>query len=133
MGDERVDQGAVGVARRRVDDQPGGLVHHDQMLVLIGDRERDGLRLGRLVRRRRDDERHRLARFDPVSGLRYRLVRDRNPAGLDQGPEPRAGERRHVVRQKPVEPRAVVRPGDGEAAVRRCVRFCGGAHIRYGP
>ena len=35
MADQRVDQRAIRVARRRMDDEPGWLVDHDQMLVLV--------------------------------------------------------------------------------------------------
>jgi hypothetical protein len=35
MMQQRIDQRAVQIARR-MDDQPGGLVDHDQMLVFIG-------------------------------------------------------------------------------------------------
>ena len=129
MGNERVDQRAVRVARRRMDDEAGGLVHDDQVVVFIGDRERDVLAAGCLVQRRRDVERDRLARFDPVCGLRYRLARNRDPARLDQGLEPRAGERRDGLRQKPVESRAIILPGDVEPVA----RFGDGAHKRYGP
>ena len=38
MVEQRVDQRAVEIARRRMHDQPGRLVDDDQMLVLIGDR-----------------------------------------------------------------------------------------------
>ena len=51
MVEQGVDQRAVEIARRRVDDEPGGLVDHDQMLVLVDDGERDVLRL--VMRRRR--------------------------------------------------------------------------------
>ena len=45
-----IDQRAVEVARGRVDDQSGRLVEHDEVAVLVQDRQRDGLR-----RRRRGD------------------------------------------------------------------------------
>ena len=55
MADQRIDQGAIGMARRRMDDEPGRLVDHDQMLVLVDDikrhvlaEERRFLRLRRL-------------------------------------------------------------------------------------
>ncbi len=48
MRDQRVDQGAVGIARGRVNNQAGGLVDDDQMCILKADIERD-----RLGRRRR--------------------------------------------------------------------------------
>ena len=49
MGDQRVDQRAVGIARRRMDDEPGRLVDDDEVLVLVDDVERDILAL-RLAR-----------------------------------------------------------------------------------
>ena len=50
MMEQRVDQRPVAVAGGGMDDQPGGLVDHQQMLVLEDDRQRDVLRLvmGRL-------------------------------------------------------------------------------------
>ena len=50
MVEQRVDQRPVEIARGGMDDQPGGLVDDDQMLVLERDDERDILRL--VVRRR---------------------------------------------------------------------------------
>ena len=44
MGDQRVDEGAVGIARGRMDDQAGGLVDDDQMCILETDIERHRLR-----------------------------------------------------------------------------------------
>ncbi len=44
MVEEGVDQGAVEIARRRVDDHPGRLVDHDQMRVLEHDVKSDVLR-----------------------------------------------------------------------------------------
>ena len=54
MVEQGVDQGAVEIARRRVDDHPGRLVDDQQMLVLEDDLERDVLRLVMRRRRRRD-------------------------------------------------------------------------------
>jgi len=51
MGDQGVDQGAVGVARCRVDDQSGGLVDDDQVVVFVEDRQGNILAFG--YRRRR--------------------------------------------------------------------------------
>ena len=62
MGDERVDERAARMPRRRMHDEPGRLVDHDEVVVLVDDRERDRLRL-RLGRRgRRHDERDARAR-----------------------------------------------------------------------
>src|SRR5579864_248188 len=43
MGDKRIDQGAVGIARRRMDHQPGGLVDDDEMCILKTNAEGDRL------------------------------------------------------------------------------------------
>ena len=44
MSEQRVDQGAVGIARRRVDHHAGRLVDDDQVCILEADIERDRLR-----------------------------------------------------------------------------------------
>ena len=49
MVEQRVDQGAVEIARGGMDDHAGGLVDDDQMIVLEDDVERDVLR--RVVQR----------------------------------------------------------------------------------
>ena len=54
MADQRVDQRALGMAGRRMDDETGRFVDHDQVLVLEHDRERHVLALERrLLGRRR--------------------------------------------------------------------------------
>ncbi len=45
MGDERIDEGLVGVAGARMDDEAGRLVDDDERVVLIDDVERDRLAL----------------------------------------------------------------------------------------
>ena len=49
MVEQGIDQCPVGIACRRMDDQAGGFVHDQQMLILEDDRQRDVLR--RVVRR----------------------------------------------------------------------------------
>ena len=44
MADEGVDEGALAVAGRRMDDEAGGLDDHDEMRVLEDDVERQSLR-----------------------------------------------------------------------------------------
>ena len=68
MVEQRVDQRAVEIARGGMDDQPGGLVDHDQMLVLEHDDERDILRF--VVRGRRVGHRDREQRRPPRALLR---------------------------------------------------------------
>src|SRR5271169_4445058 len=43
MGDQRIDEGAVGVSRRGMNDEAGGLVDDDQMCILKTNIERDRL------------------------------------------------------------------------------------------
>ena len=50
--DQGVDQGPVRVAGRRMHDQPGRLVDHDQGFILVGDGQRDILSLRHRVDRR---------------------------------------------------------------------------------
>ena len=49
MVEQGIDQCPVEIACRRMDDQAGGFVHDQQMLILEDDRQRDVLR--RVVRR----------------------------------------------------------------------------------
>ena len=63
-GHQRVDQGVIPVARRRVDDQPGRLVDHGEMLVLEYHDQGDGMG-GNNPRRLVVDERH-FNRFGPA-------------------------------------------------------------------
>ena len=69
---QRVDQRAARMARRRMDDHPRGLVDHDEVVVLVEDRQRQ--RFG-LRRRRR-----------PAPGRRGRSPGRSSPAG---SPSPR--------------------------------------------
>src|SRR3546814_8132227 len=62
MVEQRVDQRAVEITRGGMDDQPRGLVDHDQMLVLEHHVERDRLRLVMRGRRLGHVDRETLAR-----------------------------------------------------------------------
>ena len=66
MGDQGVDKGAVGITGRRVDDEPGGLVDHDDLIVLMQDAEGNRLPLRGRVERRWHDQVDRLPRFDAI-------------------------------------------------------------------
>ena len=46
MGDERIDQGSGFMSGGRMHHKTSGFVDHDEVLVLIDDRQRDGLGLG---------------------------------------------------------------------------------------
>ena len=109
MVEQRIDHRPVAIARGGVDDEPGGLVDDEQMLVLIDDAELDLLRLvvrglgggdgegEGLVALHLD---RRVAHREPVgAGQR---------AGLGQHLEPFARQRRHAVGKRAVEPPAAV-------------------------
>ena len=74
MGDQRVDQRAVGIARRRMHDEPRRLVDDDEVLVLVDDVERNILALRLGGRGGGHVDRVGLARFDPVVGVSYRFA-----------------------------------------------------------
>ena len=136
MVEQGVDQRPVAIARGRVDDQPGGLVDDQQMLVLEDDAERDVLRL---VVRRLGPGTARVKASSPltlVAGSRTALPSARVSApALDQHLQPLARQRRHARRQ--ARGRAASRRGSASSAIsnkecppaiddnmgRRCARF----------
>ena len=69
VGEQRRGECPARVACARMDDEPGGLVEDEHLLVLVHDRERRGLGRERLRRRRRDLDLDQLARPEPVRGL----------------------------------------------------------------
>src|SRR5260221_7285042 len=75
MREEGVDQGAVGVSRRRVDDEPGRLVDDQEMRVLVADIEAHRLRQRAVGGRGGDGDHEGLPRFYPHGGGRYRRAR----------------------------------------------------------
>ena len=109
MGDQGIDQGAVGIAGRRMHHQPRRLVDDDQVLVLVDHVERNILALRAWpARRAARCTLIGLARFDPVVGVFYRLrVAQRHRARFQQLLKARAGE----IGQS-------ARPGNGPAASR---------------
>src|ERR1700722_3843877 len=118
MADQRVDQRARRVARRRMDDEPGRLVDHDQMIVLVDHGKFDVLaQKGRVLRHGRleDDAR---ARSEARRRIARNLFVDSHLARLDQRLEPGARERnascRRRLAQEPVEPLAGVLIADVE-------------------
>ena len=111
MGDERVDERAARMPRRRMHDEPCRLVDHDEVVVLVDDRERDRLRLRLGRRRRRHDERD--AR--PGARLERRIAHDSIIDGdapvADQRLQAAAREVGKGARQDAVKPvgRAILR------------------------
>ena len=114
MREQRVDQGAVGVSRRRMDDEAGGLVDDDQMCILKADIERQRLRGGCWVLRLGEEYDEILARPDPQRRIARRRSVVGDPPLLDQPLEPGARQCRQMQRQHPVEahPRLVRRGAD---------------------
>ena len=124
MGDERVDQCAAVMAGGRMDDEPGRLVDHDELLVLMDDAERDRLAL-RLGRRRSRDFEHDLgARLHPRRGLADHRAGDPDPPVAHQRLQAAARQVAEGARQHPVEP-----VGGGDAVDLKQARL-GFAHGR---
>lgn len=90
VGDQRIDERAVGVAGGGVHDEARRLVDDDEVVVLVGDRERDrlALRLGRLRRRQLHSE--YLGWFDPQARVTYGSSRSPYMPGPDQSLDARA-------------------------------------------
>ena len=91
MGDQGIDQGAVGIARRGMHHQPRRLVDHDQVLVLVNHVERNILAARRGGNRVGDGDVVGLAPFDPVVGVFYRRPAACHRALVDQGPAAASG------------------------------------------
>ena len=106
MVQQRVDQRPVEIARGRMDDQPGGLVDDQQMLVLEHDGQRDVLRF--VVRRLRLGHRDAQAFVAADLGRRvaHRLAVRLDRAAADQRLQPLARQGRHGIGERTVEPPA---------------------------
>ncbi len=113
MGDERVDERAGPIARRRMDDEAARLVDDDDVVVLVdnGEGNRFGLGLGRFGGRERD--RDFIARIDAVGGIADRAAADRDVPGLNEGFEARTRQLGDAGGQGTVEPRAGLIRRDG--------------------
>ena len=102
---QRIHQRAVGVARAGMNHQPGGLVHHQQMRILVDDRDVQCLGLPALgVARLGDLELHALAAGDPVPRPAGTAIHLRK-ATANPFRKPRAGVFRKHGRQRLIEPR----------------------------
>ena len=87
--------------------QPRGLVHHDQVLVLERDRERDVLRFVMRLGGQGHGHREHLARRRALRRIAHRQTVARHLPRIDQHLQPLARQRRRGVRQRPVEPPAI--------------------------
>ncbi len=126
MGDQRVDQRAVGIAGRRMHDEAGRLVDDDEVGVLIDDGKRDVLAERRGGQRRRHRDGVGLARFDPEIAVSYRLARVRHGAGREQLLKTRTADIAERCGEEAVQPPSRLIRRDHRAA-----RFFGGFRVRH--
>ena len=80
---QRIDERPAPVARRRMDDHPGRLIHHQQRVVFIDDADRDILAGNDPLFDFRDLDPNNFAHFRPVTGLLAAAV-DQNVSVGDQ-------------------------------------------------
>ncbi len=97
-----VDQGAGGVAGARVDHQPGRLVDHEDVLVLVQHRQRDVLRLGVGLGLQRRIQGGQLAAAHRVAAAHRGAVEQDRP-GLDPFAQAGTGELGEQLGQHGVE------------------------------
>jgi hypothetical protein len=103
MVDQRVYECTVWVSRRRVDNQPRGLIDDDQMCILKSDIQRDRLRYRRRIRLIRKDYDEILAAAYPRRWIAHRPPFARDIAGMDQAFEPSARQRREMERKHAIK------------------------------
>jgi len=103
MAEEGVDEGAGRVSRRRVDNQPCGLVDHDQMCILKADIERHRLPSRRWIFILGENYDEILAAADPQRRVPQRRPFARDAAGFDQPFEPRPRQRRQTDGKRTIE------------------------------
>jgi hypothetical protein len=103
MADQRVYECAVRISRRRVDNQPRGLIDDDKMCILKADIQRDRLRYRRRICKIREDHDEILAAAYPRRWIAQRAAFARNKAGMDQAFEPRARQRRELERKHAIK------------------------------
>jgi len=111
---QRVHQRAAGMARRRVDDQPRGLVDDQKRRVLMENLQRDRFGLhprGLHLRKAQDDL---IPRLHLASG-RNRPAVDQNAPLADRPPDLRAGETDLPAGQKEIQAETVLLRSDREA------------------
>ena len=114
MREQCVDERAVGIAGGRVDNEPGRLVEHQKLIVLIDDVQCHRLRLGPVGDGRRQIDDEALAPFDPHRGVVYRFAIQAHLTGFDQLLEPAAREGGEMSRQDAIEPLARFGLRDGD-------------------
>ncbi len=102
MAQQRVDQRAAVMSRRRMHHQARRLIDHDHVVVFIHDRE--GNRFGDKLRRRGRRHAHddHIARPDLVTGLADRSI-ERDEAVVDEALHGGARQISQAGRHKPIE------------------------------
>ena len=94
MRDERIDQRAALMPRRRMHDEARGLVHHEKMRILEDDVERNVLALRRGGLGLGQRQRHSVACGKFCAGVARRMAVQRRGAGLEQRLHARARDMR---------------------------------------
>ena len=112
--EQGVNQGAVRVARGRVDHQPSRLVHHNYVLVLIHHIQGDVLGQGLGWLRVRQLRLHQLPALQ-AAALGGGPSRHRHPAGFDEPRRGGAGQLRDAAGQEAVQPGPPVLTGRRQA------------------
>ena len=113
VADQPVDERSRRVARRRVHDDPRRLVDHEQVLVLVGDPQRNVLANDLAARRLRKLELELFPALQPAALGSALAVQRRRPA-FDQALGRAAGADLRQSGEKPVEPLAGGLGGDDE-------------------
>ena len=121
--EQRVDERAACVAGRRVNHHTGRLVHHDEIAVLVEDRQRKRLGQRHRVDRRWYLDGDELAGFHRAVGLR-RSPGDLDLAFLDEPLQLRARVLGEDGDEKMIEPGAVAVVRHGEGVVHAALRCC---------
>lgn len=102
MGQKRIDQSAILIARRGMHDQPRGFVQHDKVRILMQYGQGNILRLGQGRDGRRDFQRVKRAGANGLGGFAERLT---IPAGMaldNQGLDAGAGERTYRLSKEAI-------------------------------
>src|SRR5690554_814010 len=109
---QRVHQGAIGMARGRVYHQPGRFVDHQQVLVFVHDIQGDGLGFPGNLHFRLGIQLQNIVQHDFVTGLAGFAVHRQRPA-FDPGLQARAGMLGHEFGRSLIQPPDAQLRGDG--------------------
>ena len=123
--DQGVDESAVQVSWRGVDNQPCGLVDDDQMCILEADIERDRLRYGRRIYILEENYDKILAAADPQRRVAQCYPFTLDMAGLDQPFETCPRQRREMQGKRAIKalPGLAGTSKDGGLGVAGCIGF----------